>query len=61
MEDQGTDTKEMKEIPEVTTDELQTAINRLKKRQISRQQWNQSRRHQSMRRRNERDGEADLQ
>ena len=31
IEDQGTDTNEMKEIPEITTEELQTAINRLKK------------------------------
>ena len=27
IEDQGTDTKEMEEIPEITTGELQTAIN----------------------------------
>ena len=61
IEDQGTDMKETKEIPEITTEELQAAINRLKKSQISRQQRNQSRRHQSMRRRNERNGETDLQ
>ena len=51
----------MKGIPEITIEELQTAINRLKKNQISRQQWNQSRRHQSLRRRDERHGETDLQ
>ena len=56
IEDRGTDTKEMKEILEITTEELQT-----QKGKISRQQWNQSRRHQSVRRRNERDGETDLQ
>ena len=39
-------TNEMTRIPEITTEELQTAIN---KRQIPRQQRNQSRRHQSMR------------
>ena len=43
-------TNEMMIIPEVTTEELQTAINKLDKRQIRRQQRNQSRRHQSMRR-----------
>ena len=46
----------MKRIPEITIEELQTAINRLKKTKR-----NQSRRHQSLRRRDERDGEADLQ
>ena len=61
IEDQGTDAKETKEIPEITIEELQAVINRLKKRQCSRQQWNQSRRHQSMQRRNERNGETDLQ
>ena len=40
-------------VPEITTEELQTAINKLRKRQIPRQQRNQSRRHQSMRRQNE--------
>ena len=57
MEDRGTDTKEMKEILEITTEELQTQ----KKGKISRQQWNQNRRHQCVRQRNERDGETDLQ
>ena len=47
---QNKDTIEMIRIPEITTEELQTAINRLKKRHICRQQRNQSRRHQSMRR-----------
>ena len=42
-------TTEMMTIPEITTEELQTAINKLKKRQIPRQQRNLSRRHQSMR------------
>ena len=42
----GTDVTEMKGIPEITSEELQAAINRLKKRQISRQLRNQSRRHQ---------------
>ena len=37
-------------IPEITTEELQNAISKLKKRQIHRQQWNSCRRHQSMRR-----------
>ena len=41
IDEQGNDTREMKGIPEVTSEELQTAITRLKKRQISRQQWNQ--------------------
>ena len=37
-------TNEMMRIPEITIEELQTAINRLKKkRQICRQQWTQSR------------------
>ena len=58
---QNKDTNETKRIPEITIEELQTAINRLKKRQICRQQWNQSRRHESLRRRDERDGETDLQ
>ena len=44
------DTDEMTRIPEMTTEELQTAINKLKKRQITRQQRDPSRRHQSMRR-----------
>ena len=48
---QNKDTSEMLRIPEITTGELETAINRLKKRHICRQQRNQSRRHQSMRRR----------
>ena len=62
IDEQSKDTSEMKRIPEITIEELQTAINRLKKkRKISRKQWNQSRRHQSLRRRNERDGETDLQ
>ena len=43
-------TDEMTRIPEITTEELQTPINRLKKMQICRQQRNQSRRHQSLRR-----------
>ena len=43
-------TSEMKRIPEITIEELQTATNRLKKRQIRRQQRNQSGRHQSVRR-----------
>ena len=43
-------TNEMMRIPEITTEELRTAISKLKKRQICRQQRNQSRRHQSMRR-----------
>ena len=46
-EDQGTDTNEAKKNPEITTEELQTAINRLQKRQIRRQLRNQCRRHQS--------------
>ena len=41
-------TDEMTRIPEITTEELQTAINKLSKRQIPRQQRNPSRRHQSM-------------
>ena len=57
---QNKDTSEMKRIPEITTKELRTAINKLK-RQICRQQWNQSRGHQSLRRRDERNGETDLQ
>ena len=44
------DTDEMTRIPEITTEELQTAINKLEKRQITRQQRDPSRRHQSMRR-----------
>ena len=55
------DTDEMTRIPEITTEELQTAINKLKKRQIPRQQRDPSRRHQSMRRRDERNGETDFQ
>ena len=43
-------TNEMTRIGEITTEELRTAINKLKKGQIPRQQRNQSRRHQSMRR-----------
>ena len=42
-------TNESTRIPEITTEELRTAINKLKKRRIPRQQRNQSRRHQSMR------------
>ena len=61
IDEQSEDTSEMKRIPEITIEELQTAINRLKKRQISRQQWNQSRGHQSLRRRDESDVETDLQ
>ena len=52
VEDQGTNVTEMTEFPEITTEELLAAINRLQKRHISRQQRNQSRRHHSMRRRN---------
>ena len=48
--------KETIEIPEITTDEFQNAIKKLKG-----QQWNQSRRHKSMRRRNERNDETYLQ
>ena len=44
----GTD--EMTRIPEITTEELLTAINKQKKSQITRQQRNPSRRHQCMRR-----------
>ena len=44
------DTDEMTRIPEITTEELQAAINKLKKRQITRQHRDPSRRHQSMRR-----------
>ena len=33
----NSNTEEMTRIPEITTEELQTAINKLKKRQISRQ------------------------
>ena len=43
------DTDEMTRIPEITTEELRTAINKLKKRQIPKQQRDPSRRHQSMR------------
>ena len=46
---QNKDTSEMRRIPEITTEELQTAINRVKKKQTCRQR-NQSRRHQCMRR-----------
>ena len=52
VESCSSDVEETKEIPE----ELQTAINRLKKRHMRRQQRNQSRR-----RRNERNVETDLQ
>ena len=52
---------EMTRIPEITTEELRIAINKLKKRQIPRQQRNQCRRHQSMRRWDERHGETNLQ
>ena len=58
---QNKDTSEMKRIPEITNEELQTAINRLKKMHICRQQWNQSRGHQSLRWRDERNGKTDLQ
>ena len=37
-------TEETTGIPEITTEELQTGINKLKKRQIPRQQRNSSRR-----------------
>ena len=40
IDEQGNDTREMKGIPEVTSEELQTAITRLKKK--ANQQWNQS-------------------
>ena len=53
-------TDEMTRIPEIMTEELQTAINKLKKRQIPRQQRNPSRRHQSVRWWDERDGETNL-
>ena len=43
------DTDEMTRFPEITTEELQAAINKLQKRQITRQQRDPSRRHQSMR------------
>ena len=55
----GTD--EMTRTPEITTEELRTAINKFLKKQITRQQWNPSRRHQSMRRRDERNEETDFQ
>ena len=45
------DTEETARIPEITTEELQAAINKLKKMQITRQQRDRSRDHQSMRRR----------
>ena len=48
-------------IPEITTEELQNAISKIKKRQIPRQQWNSCRRHQSLLRRDERGGETTLQ
>ena len=47
-------------VPEITTEELQTAIKKLKGK-IPRQQRNQSRRHSSMRRWDERNGETNLQ
>ena len=43
-------TDKMTRIAEITTEELRTAINKHNKRQITRQQRNQSRRHRSMRR-----------
>ena len=46
---------------EITTEELQSAISKLKKRHIPRQQWNTCRRHQSLRRRDERNDETNLQ
>ena len=42
-------TEETARIPEITTEELQTAINKFEKRQIPRQQRNPSRRLQSLR------------
>ena len=48
-------------IPDITTEELRTAINKLKKKQIPTQQLNQSSRHQSMRWWDERNGETNLQ
>ena len=56
-EDQGYDVEETKEIPEFTTEELQVAINRLKR---GRKQRNQNRRHQNVRCRNERNVETHL-
>ena len=47
-ESENNNTEETARIPEITTEELQTAINKLKKRYIPRQQRNPSRRRQSM-------------
>ena len=57
----SSNTNVMMRISEIMTEELQTATSKLKKRQIPRQQRNQSRRHQSMRRWDERNGETNLQ
>ena len=61
IDEQSKDTKEMMRNLEITTEELQIAINRVKERQIRRQQRNQSRRHQRMRWWDERNGETNLQ
>ena len=50
-----------KRIPEITTEELQSANQQTQNRQFSRQQWNTCRRHQSLRRRDERNDETNLQ
>ena len=42
------DTEEMTRIPEITSEELQDAIRKLKKRVIIRQRRDSSRRHQSL-------------
>ena len=62
IDDQGNDTREMKEIPEITSEELQTAINRLKKKKENQQTAMESELKTSklaMKRR--KDGETDLQ
>ena len=61
IDDHNRNTNDMMRIPDITTEELQTAISKLKKRQICRQQWNQSRRHQSIRRWDDRNAETNLQ
>ena len=42
IDEQSKDTRVVKGIPEIIVEELQTAINKLKKRFMSRQEWNQS-------------------
>ena len=60
-EDQGSDVEETKEIPEFTTEELQAAINRLKKKANQETATESEPKTSKHATKNERNGETDLQ